>query len=390
MVHHASHHQHPKKRAGVRTPVKQNEILGALRRQIVEGIFPPGAKLPLRSQLQEHFQVSTATVQGALNRLIEDGFVQAQGRLGTRVTENPPHLCHYALIFPKPPSITQIRSRFWTALSNEAAQLGQAQPRKVPIYYGVDGHSDTEISQKLLTDMHSHRLAGLIFAFPEEAGLGGTPLLEEPGMPRVAVTTQAEFHHLPVICLDMRSFIDRSLDYLASRGRRRIALLTVTGTRAEHLEHFNNAIKSRKLTTKPYWVQCVGWPETQWARNVVQLLLHDDQTTRPDGLIIMDDNIVEYATAGLVGSNVSVPGDVEVVAHCNFPWSAPSVLPIKNLGYDARQVLKLAIDCVDRERRGQSPPKLTKVPAIFEEELAAANSDMRAANEPLRGSGKRQ
>jgi len=383
-----------KRRAGVRTPVKQNEILGSLRKQIVEGVYKPGAKLPLRSQLQEHFQVSTATVQGALNRLIEDGFVQAQGRLGTRVTQNPPHLCHYALVFPKPPSVTQIRSRFWTALTNEAAAIGQAQARKVPVYYGVDGHTATEIYQKLVSDMHSHRLAGLMFAFVEQSDLSGTPLLEEHGIPRAAITTMTEYHGIPVICMEMRSFIDRALDYLASKGRKRVALITVTGTRQEHLEHFAAGVRARKMTTRPYWTQCVGWPETQWAKNAVQLLLHSDQTVRPDGLIIMDDNIVEYSTAGLVASGVSVPDDVEVVAHCNFPWSAPSVLPIRNLGFDARQVLKLSIDVIDKQRRGQAAPKLTKVTAIFEEELANggvhhSEAHGAAAMQPTAGSRRR-
>jgi hypothetical protein len=31
------------------------------------------------------------------------------------------------------------------------------------------------------------------------------------------------------------------------------------------------------------------------------------------------DNLAEYACAGLVSSGVSVPGQLDVVVHCNFP-----------------------------------------------------------------------
>jgi DNA-binding LacI/PurR family transcriptional regulator len=106
-------------------------------------------------------------------------------------------------------------------------------------------------------------------------------------------------------------------------------------------------------------------PET--ARNLIHLLMQGAE--RPDALLIADDNLVEHATAGLVAAGVRVPDDLEVVAHCNFPHPTPSVLPVRRLGYDAREVMKACVESIDIQRRdGKTAPTVT-VKAVFEDEI---------------------
>ena len=78
---------------------------------------------------------------------------------------------------------------------------------------------------------------------------------------------------------------------------------------------------------------------------------------------------VEYATAGFVKAGIQVPGEVEVVAHCNFPWPTPSALPLQRLGYDVRECLQIFMKMIDRQRSGEpfAPPPL---PARMEEEIS--------------------
>ena len=103
------------------------------------------------------------------------------------------------------------------------------------------------------------------------------------------------------------------------------------------------------------------------ARNAMHLLMHADQKERPDGLIITDDNLVEAATAGLLDAGVSVPQDLTVVAHCNFPWPTPSHVPARRLGYDVRQILSACLSDIDRQRNG-GKPKSISIPAVWEED----------------------
>ena len=84
--------------------------------------------------------------------------------------------------------------------------------------------------------------------------------------------------------------------------------------------------------------------------------------------MIVDDNLVEHALAGLIAARVQVPDDVAVVGHCNFPYPPPSVMPITRLGFHMGQGLRACLDLLDRQRRGEAVPKRTTLPALTEEE----------------------
>src|SRR5437764_1328518 len=113
----------------VRTPVKQAAILDQMRREIVEGKRVRGSRLPNRQELEQVFQVSSATLQRALNHLIQDGFIYSRGSMGTFVSENPPFLSHYGLVFPyadsSTPGARKKWHRFFIALKNEAERIGR-------------------------------------------------------------------------------------------------------------------------------------------------------------------------------------------------------------------------------------------------------------------------
>ena len=67
-------------------------------------------------------------------------------------------------------------------------------------------------------------------------------------------------------------------------------------------------------------------------------------------------------------AGVKVPDELEVVAHCNFPWSTPSSIPVHRLGFDAREVLRAALNCIDAMGRRELVPSVTHIPARFENE----------------------
>ena len=102
-------------------------------------------------------------------------------------------------------------------------------------------------------------------------------------------------------------------------------------------------------------------------QNVVRLLMHGKD--RPNGLIITDDNLVEDAVAGLVAEGVEVPVDLEVVAHCNFPWPPLKTYPFRRLGPDVRGMLLACIDAIDKARRGEPAPGVIESPAIWESDI---------------------
>lgn len=349
-----------------RTPVKERRILDELRQQIVEGRYPPGSLLPTRDELVRHFRVSPITLQKALSGLIDDGFVYAKTGQGTFVVDEPPHLSRYGLVFPSDPG-SDSWNNFFAAMNNEAMAIQRAKPERLSIYFGLEHPARHERRDKLIADVQAHRLAGLIFASPP-FNFTGTPLLDEPGMARVATAPYAD---VPAVVLDTGSLLNKALAYLASRGRRRIAVVSAQVARPADafFEAFRMLLPQRQMETRTYWEQAVHPSCPRWAKNVVELLFQGGPATRPDGLIIADDNLVPHATAGLLAAGIRVPDEVDVVGHCNFPWPTPSVVPAKRIGYDARQVLAAFIASIDMQRRGETPPPVTEIAAVTDDEV---------------------
>jgi hypothetical protein len=79
--------------------------------------------------------------------------------------------------------------------------------------------------------------------------------------------------------------------------------------------------------------------------------------------------LVEPAWTGLIEGGVRQPQDVDIVAHGNFPLTSSKVLPVRRIGFDARDVMHSCLDVIDRLRRGAAVPELTTVAPIWEEEI---------------------
>jgi len=350
-----------------RPATKQLAILDYIRKQILNGELKPGSRVITRQELGEIFNASAMTVQQALGRLVADGFVVARGNAGTFVSEHPPHLARYALVFPYSPGNSSW-SRFYGALSDEAIQVGRSRAIVFESFYELDGHPDREDYQKLLREVQAHRLAGIIFA-TQPSHLVGTPLLDEPDLPRVAIMSERFASLVPTIprvSPDHASFINQAADFFLSRGRKKIAFIMLAQADDAGMDtQIVKAIEDRGMRTELCWQQAVCSGHPQWARNIVQMLLRGSPSERPDGLLISDDNFVEHAIRGMIDSGLKVPDDLDVVAHCNFPWPVPSSVPVQRLGFDAREVLRVCIDMIDRQRAGETVSSMY-IPAMFE------------------------
>ena len=345
----------------------QKRILNAVRNAILDGTYPAGCQLPNQVQMARQFEVSGFTVHRALDQLAREGFIRKRRRLGTHVVDVPPHLSNLALVFANNPSSSTHYSKFYQALANAAVAYQHSEERTLYLFHGVSRQNGAQDRQRLIDHLQAHQLAGIIFSSPP-LELQGTPILDLPGVPRVAFAATQPYPHVPSVTTDRKSFLDKALDYLVARGRRRIALLMVPGFFAEDDPYLAEALAKRNIQSPPHWQLTLGQSAAKGAANCVRLLMHGNPAERPDGLVVFDDNLVEHVQAGLIAAGVQVPDSLEVVEHCNFPWP-PSVLSTRRLGYDVHGLLRVCIDLIDRQRRGEQVSGLTKVSALFEEEL---------------------
>jgi len=363
-------HPSAKRRGGPKQALIDRYFRGA----ITAGTLRPGDRLPTRAEIERRFRASPTTVQKALQRLIDDGFVTAAGRRGTFVSDRPLHLYRLALAFPSRPGEPGW-VRFWTVLREAAQAYARQDGREVAEYTAVEPWAEGGDYPRLLADVSARRLAGVVFA-ADPWPLEGTPVLQAEWLPRAAFLNAPGRPGVAGVDLGAggRLFFEKALDLLASRGRRRIGLITVPGISGDRLDCFARGLAERGMVSHPWWVQTAHQSEPRWAAHLVLLMFRAAAGERPDGLIIADDNLVEHACAGLVQAGVRLPDELDVVTHCNFPAVSPSPLPTHRLGYDMRLAFSLCVDLLDRQRRGRKTPRLTTVAPVFESELEEARS----------------
>ena len=341
-------------------------MLAKLRDEIVNGVLPPGSQLPTRADFERRFCASPHTVQRAIDQLRREGFVRVNGRQATYVTTHPPHLYRYAMVFNS--SAHDGVNRFFLALTHAAEHYtgSESEPRHVTLHSGVEDHADNREMRALAVAVRGHTLAGIVFPeHPHTTRLGYSILGTAPGLPRVSMLAEPTE---TIGAVSMEPFEERVLDYFRRRKCRRVAVLT-NAWQQDVIDRLTQGISRRGMTTRSYWLLRVNMDTASTARETTHLLLHAGQDERPDALFITDDNLVEHALAGIVDAGVRVPEDLEVVTHCNFPWPVPSVLRVKRIGYDTREVLAACLDELESQRRGERPG-LRTVQAKFEEDLA--------------------
>ena len=357
-----------------------------VRRQIVAVRLQPGDRVPSHVALEQRFHASANAVLRAMKRLERDGFVVSQRRRGMFVATRLPHLTDYALVFPHDPGADPSWSRLYAVLANAAVVVGRTAHCRIRLFYGTNKGEQAGDYRRLLELVEGQCLAGLIFAFyPHE--LRTTPIIKLPGLPRVALASGHNPDGLQMVDATTGSFFNKALAWLASRQRRRIAL--VTHSRLDLSADFESRLAAYGVETRRCWSMAGSEDAPATVRAFVELLMRLPAMDRPDGLVITDDNLVEPAAAGLVDAAVRVGVDLDVVARCNFPWAGASAVPVKRLGYDARELLEVSLDLINRQRRGEPVPSRTEVQAVFEEDTREPSATVTlSARQPVVGSMK--
>jgi DNA-binding LacI/PurR family transcriptional regulator len=361
-------------------PVSYDFIVDSIRQEIINGQVSPGARLPTYDKLQQRFGTTRKTVRRACNRLISIGYIQSRPKIGTYVSDTPPHLCRYAIAFPFRPD-AEYWTDWWTVLAQAAtAVVRSAPPKQIVEFYDITGHADVEDYQRLVGDVRSRRLAGIIFLTPPYQ-LFDTPLSEGCPVPRVYVGDAQGQAKTPSVAPDLHSFLDRALAHAAAQSRRRPILIS-PGYRVESTWPIW-ADACRRNGMEPARQQLLSLPlhPPEAPRHLTQTLMLLPPEHRPDTLIVAEDHFVEEVTAGLLASNLPESQLPTVIAYANFPKTPRALLPVTYLGYDSVRIIRECMAVLDAQRRGESIVENTIIPAIFPTEQSALCSGMETFND---------
>lgn len=343
------------------------DIVERIKAAVIHSTVKPGARLPTRRELIRRFVTTPVTVHRAMKVLAEHGYVRADGPHGTFVADFPPHISHYAMAFPAAEG--HAYHQFYIALQNEGARLRNPE-RQVSMFYNINVSPESPNCRRLLKYVEAHRVAGVIFTFAPFA-LKGSPLVEDPGICRVVIRTPMPGSRTADVYPDLAEFLHKALDHLSRQGRRSAAILcaSVADSAADAISRFIAVARRYGIAVKPQWVQAVHAQAAPWARQTMLAVFSAPKSQRPDSLIITDDNLVEAATGGLAASGLRIRGDLEVIAHTNFPWPTKAHFPVTRLGFDIRRLVAVCIERIDQQRLGKVVPMATSLPPVFEKDL---------------------
>lgn len=364
----------------------RSDVADRVRRDIVTGNYRPGDQVPTREVLLSRIPAGYVTIQRGLDQLREEGFVVSRQGDGTYVAPHPPHLSHYAMVILKPESLRDSGGPYYfqRVMVAEAERFNRENPEKrLRCFFDVHAHSESVAYQELLNLVQHHRLAGLLFPESVDPFLG-TTLLRQPKLGRVtAAHPSAGADDVASILIDTTAFLDRSLELLAARGRRRVAVLYGEGTFVKSpsaVEFIAERAAAAGLGTRPHWNIPMKSRLSEGVRLTTRLLFDRPPADRPDGLILLDDHLVEAATTGLHEAGVDAIADLTVIGACNFPERPRSLVPMVRLGFSCRELLHEMVNTIDAQRRGDTPPKIRQLKPILDTEFELATAPQTVAS----------
>lgn len=340
---------------------RRRTIEEELRNRIQDGRFPRGAKIPTRRQLMADLCVSSTTLQRAFDRLTEQGYLVSKGKLGTFTTAVSPDRGCCALVFGDEPG-EHGWNRLWTTVLREGSAWKDAKGRYYEPYFIKDLSVRSPDHLRLCRDLAEGGVAGMLFV--SDFTLPDSPIFTSP-IPRVVIAASDQKPGKKRSILRFAHGGPHLLRRFAGLGRNRVAAICSPGTAAESKLYIDEARRLGLSSRPEWWLGMSTMPSlAECARRVAHLLLSGDPQTRPDCLLIDDDNLVPHATAGIVDAGINVPADLDILAHANFPHPTLAAVPCQRYGTDLRHMLTAAWEQIDRMHAGL-PGQSVAVPEAF-------------------------
>jgi len=310
------------------------------------------------------FEVSSLTMQRAMDQLLEDGFIDAQGARGTFVAERPPHQYRIGLAFA-PERHDPKWSNLWSAFLAAADRVERSAAFRFETYLGMDPHLDTEGSWRLKRDIERRALAGVVvdhWSLPVLHALG----LPRRSIPTVCIMEQKGPARIPCLSLDVDAFYDKALARLKAAGCRRVATIALGNAEVwKHLPVIERLYRRHGLKYRPERVQGVPiMPAFDWGEHTARLLMKGPTRERPDGLIISDDNLAVPVATRLVAAGIRGPTDQRVVSLGNWPALPRVPLEFEWIGFDMCNLMERAVQAIHGLHMGQKAAQRSRLKPV--------------------------
>jgi hypothetical protein len=341
--------------------------------------------MPTREEIVRKFSASPVTVNSALTELREGGFVEVRGKTGTFVSGCLPHQTRYAVAFGLRKE-DSAGSGYFESLARECSRVRKTEidDRELEIvpFYDLDRGWDSPDYVRLMNDIRSHRIAGIIGSNSLSAVIESEEVVSNrvPVVVNVGVLGKET---CSTVSFDASEAAKAALDHIESLGSRKPGFIfSVVGPNVLSEDWLNEAAR-RGMDVPPFRIQMAHLLSPGAARHSAHVMMMLPRELRPDALVIADDNLVPYAIEGLKDAGVTDADNFPIVAHANFPWPTECALPALRVGYDVRQMIRTCVAIIDRMRaNGGAVEHKTIAPVSIWQTDLDSSSNANDSNEP--------
>ena len=318
--------------------MKRQQLVEIFKDRIIKGDLCRDNCLPTYEELNKQFDASRATLHYVLNQLKQDGYVVSVERRGIFRADNLPSRSRFALVFE-----SDEENQFWLKLSREAMLISRRDKSRQFEVYHSDNLEDQD-SIKLLNRLDRRMLAGIFFFFKPTKGLTRKIFQDYPEVPTLFCEKYIEPSNKFVVNLNSRSCVYKVMEYAKGCGARKIGVISKGGQALRY--SVLEAADKYGLETRPEWNLAAPEKYIEGVVNLLKLLMSLEPGKRPDTLYITDDNLLTLVQSTLIEIGIKVPEDLKLICHYNFPDNSDTVLPVKKIGYDVRDILNNGVGLV--------------------------------------------
>ncbi len=328
-------------KAPARIP-KYQEVLDALRAEIIGGIYPPEKKMPSEADLEKRFGASRITVGRAMHELRQESLIERRAGSGTYAKAVKPSGLLFGLLIPDLGQ-TDIFEPICQGMTQSTHAV-----RHSLVWGGMDQRdpaaSSAEQTWKLCQQYIEQRVAGVFFApleFHATDQATNARVLETLTRARVPVVLlDRDFLPYPQRSAhDLVGIDNRRAGYLAAThlldlGCRRVAFFSYPNSAATvglRMAGYQEAIIARRLPPDPALL-LQAEPTEQGA---IESFLRNVQ---PDAVVCANDRVAGGLMRVALDAGWHIPKDVQIAGIDDVGFASLLPVPLTTVHQPCREI----------------------------------------------------
>lgn len=307
-----------------------HEQIAAILRKDLRQRFQPGDKFPSQNELAERFETTPNTVREAVSALVQDGLLERRKGSGTYVSD--PRLSKAVGILIEQDIFHPGTSYYFQRVVQSLRTWFKEKKLNSRLYVGHThvggGMPKRPTCLEFWEDVAQHRLLGVI-----SVGTGTKENWISPLREKGIAVVDTHWGGSKNRGQGPAKTIEMGVEHLLAKGRCQLACLNWGEDPGRAWNLFKKVVSKSGGKTRKSWMVTAGTAgvlekgaeafDTLWR-----------QSSRPDGLVVADDQLYHAIIPSLFRSGVRVPEELTIVTHSTKGDPRPLCFPVDRIEVD--------------------------------------------------------